>query len=190
MQELSGNLSCIWVTSQAAPQVEEVADFNVTCTWFVETETNPNPTFPQYARYLKFRSTTKQVPEGAVQWSALFSEELLAGDRRASDSPLPLFDMEFTFNRGIPNGQPRVNPFATIVWALEMLGGAYTPPILFYTESKPDGSFTTPVPVGNPTESYRKLLRELRGLYSRTDEDLQRECRAGKKGAEFSVHAE
>lgn len=100
--------------------------------------------------------------------------------------------MEFTFNRGGPGVQPRVNPFATIVWALEMLGGAYTPPILFYTERKPEGGYTKPVPMGNPTESYRKLLRELRRLYSRTDEDLRRECRrrAISEGAELSVDAE
>lgn len=72
------------------------------------------------------------------------------------------------------SNQLRVNPFATIVWALGMLGDAYTPPILFYSESDSEGlGFSDLVVVGNPTESYRKLLRELRDLYSRTDEDLE-----------------
>ncbi len=186
-------MSCVWITSQAAPQVEEVADFSVTCTWFVETETNPDPTFPQHFLYLRDRRTPqpKEIPEGVVQWSASTprSDELIAGDRYA-DSPLPLFNMEFTFNRGGRGGQLRVSPFATIVWALEMLGGAYTPPILFYTERRPKGGFTKPVPMENPTESYRKLLRELRRLYSRTDDDLRKECRAMSEGAELSAHVQ
>lgn len=54
-----------------------------------------------------------------------------------------------------------------------MLGGPYTPPILFYSESDSEGlCYSDLVAMGNPTESYRKLLRELCELYSRTDEDL------------------
>lgn len=169
MQELSGNLSCLWITSDPV-LFNELADFSIECTWYTASEDTPHPAFPQHVHYLKEWQPSwtprKQASKRVVRWSAPCLDELIPKDDRRTDEPLPLFDLEFTFNRG----QIRINPFATIVWALEMLGGAYSPPFLFYTEGTDAGSCTEQVPVGNPTEIYRRLLRELRDLYSRTDE--------------------
>ncbi|TBU23356.1 hypothetical protein BD311DRAFT_868850 [Dichomitus squalens] len=86
--------------------------------------------------------------------------------------------LEFQFN--IP-GQPwRLNPYAALVRALEVMGSAYAPVELVATDFPEIGSERSFVE--NPVEEYMKELLCLRSLYSRTQEDLERERRAAGAG--------
>lgn len=84
-----------------------MAHFDVTCTaiavphrakWDYDS---PTITFPQYACYLKPEESELPagLPKGSVQCRVPRKDELVAGDH---DAPLALFDIEFTFNVGLP----------------------------------------------------------------------------------------
>ncbi|KAI0659778.1 hypothetical protein C8Q70DRAFT_94075 [Cubamyces menziesii] len=82
-----------------------------------------------------------------------------------------IFELNLQFNP--PNKPWRVNPYAVIVRAMENLHGPYAPDAIFFcTYAEPDKI----VPMKNPIEEYEALLLQLRDLYSRTNEDLLREC--------------
>ncbi|KAI0659766.1 hypothetical protein C8Q70DRAFT_1053598 [Cubamyces menziesii] len=73
----------------------------------------------------------------------------------------------------IPGKPWRVNPYAVVVRAMENLHGPYAPDAIFFcTYAEPDKI----VPMKNPIQEYEALLLQLRDLYSRTNEDLLRDC--------------
>ncbi|KAI0373601.1 hypothetical protein BV20DRAFT_977677 [Pilatotrama ljubarskyi] len=169
---LSGRLSCIYTHNTATSSGEGfLGHFVIGCTDLAYSPPDGIATFPQQLQYLPMYFTKERKRRVAVRCSGsvTLADVLLAKER--GERP-PIFELLFKFNSRCTQ---RVNPFATLVRALTALGDAFMPPALFYAEEVTEGEEKKIVslPVENPTTSYRKLLRELRDLYSRTDTDLE-----------------
>ena len=87
-------------------------------------------------------------------------------------------NLEFQFNI---HGRPwRLNPYAALVRALEIVGGAYVP--MKFVRHDAWQKHLEIMHIENPVEDYMKELLCLRKLYSRTQEDLERERHAARAG--------
>ncbi|CDO68120.1 hypothetical protein BN946_scf185044.g28 [Trametes cinnabarina] len=176
---LSGRLSCIYTHNTAASFTKRIlGHFLIGCTELAYAPPNRISTFPQQLRYLPMYYTEKQKRGVAVRCSGSVALADVRLAKEHGERP-PIFELLFKFNS---RRTQRVNPFATLVRALAALGDAFLPPALFCAEEVTEGEEKKIVslPVENPITSYRKLLRELRDLYSRTDADLELEAQRCK----------
>ncbi|KAJ8468824.1 hypothetical protein ONZ51_g9395 [Trametes cubensis] len=155
-QNLSGYLSCIWQGSYHN---------------YFDTDTGT-------ITYATSSRSSDSFPPKLVLPPQLLCRNL--GDRTSylevelpstSDNQTPVFELALRFN--FPGQTWRVNPYAIMVRAMEMLHAPYPPDDIFFCDYPTSDRV---IHMENPIGKYEALLLELRTLYSRTNEDLLRQC--------------